>query len=189
MTHGLVPTFQNNVFFFFKMFKSRAVSNPPMDTRFSASFNRYLSTKFFFNTPGDLKNKDSGQRVKNLKNRQVSTKSNSRISRISTGYQGLLYTGYHELSPLATSYSFCTIDFCSVFPYSQKKSRTFPFFPQRINNESLTFPGFSRFPIHWTASNNIPSVAQVLLSIFSNLHYLETERDATKEHEMKSVGT
>jgi len=30
------------------------------------------------------------------------TELNSRISRISAGYHGLLYTGYHELSPLAS---------------------------------------------------------------------------------------
>ena len=35
-----------------------------------------------------------------IENIHVSTKSNSRISRISTGYQGLFYPGYHELSPL-----------------------------------------------------------------------------------------
>ena len=51
---------------------------------------------------------DNGQRVKNLKycwkKPYVSTESNSRISRISTGYQGLLYTGYHELLPLGSQY-------------------------------------------------------------------------------------
>jgi len=46
---------------------------------------------------------DTGQRVKTWKiagNIHVSTEANSRILRISTGYQGLLYTGYYELSPL-----------------------------------------------------------------------------------------
>jgi len=37
-----------------------------------------------------------------LKTRKIA--ENSRISRISTGYQSRLYTGYHELSPLASAF-------------------------------------------------------------------------------------
>jgi len=49
---------------------------------------------------------DSGQRAKTwkiAKYRQSSTESNSRISRTSIGYQGLLHTEYHELLPLELS--------------------------------------------------------------------------------------
>jgi len=51
---------------------------------------------------------NSGQRVKNLKIAENScglTESNSRISRISTGYKSLLYNGYGELPPLGTTSS------------------------------------------------------------------------------------
>jgi len=40
---------------------------------------------------------ESKKLEKNAENSHVSTESNSRILRISAGYQGLLYTGYHEL--------------------------------------------------------------------------------------------
>jgi len=51
---------------------------------------------------------DSGQNKKKrgrkiAENSHVLTESNSQISRISTGYQGHSYTGYHELLPLDES--------------------------------------------------------------------------------------
>jgi len=44
---------------------------------------------------------------------QPDIKDINRISRISIGYQGLLYTGYHELSPLGAGTCFKqVISFC-----------------------------------------------------------------------------